>query len=106
MLFSTDVRRLSLAQLRAQYKPRYFASLRSVEVIIDGQCTTIDLVTDVGHGCISVPRRWLRCHHCGRNANVLAYVRGFEWACKRCLGWRARSRTKPTVPAPSSVSGA
>ena len=90
MIWADQIRRISLAQLRAQFKPRYFRTLATVPIFVDGVSTEIELISSPGHGCVRSERRWLRCHHCRGNANVLGYVRGFSWACHRCLGWRAR----------------
>ena len=92
MLFADEIPRLSIAVLRANYKPRRFRELTSIEVVVAGHVTELQLVTTAGDGCITTTRRWIRCERCARNCNVLGWVLGFGWACRKCLGYRARAR--------------
>lgn len=95
MLLAHQIPRVSVAQLRATYKPRRFRDLTSIEIMVGGHVTVLQLVTAAGDGCITRERKWLRCDHCSKNKNVLGFVMGFGWSCQRCLGWRSRGR--PTV---------
>lgn len=92
MLLASALPRVSLAQLRAMYKPRRFRELTTIEILVDGQPTELEIITSAGEGCVTRDRRWLRCHTCGGRANVVGYVLGFGWSCRRCLGWRSRGR--------------
>ncbi len=97
MLLASQLPRVSLAQLRATYKPRKFRELTSIEIVVSGQVTELQLETTTGDGCVTGVRKWLRCHHCSRRANVLGFVMGFGWSCQRCLGWRSRGRPAVNV---------
>ena len=92
MLLASALPRVSLAQLRAMYKPRRFRELTSIEILVDGQPTELAIITSTGDGCVTRDRRWLRCHTCGGRANVVGFVLGFGWSCRRCLGWRSKGR--------------
>ncbi len=97
MLLAHEVPRVSVAQLRATYKPRRFRELTSIEIVVGGHRTVLQLVTTDGDGCIRGMRKWLRCEKCSKNKNVLGWVLGFGWSCQTCLGWRSRGR--PAVDA-------
>ncbi len=92
MLLAHEIPRISLAQLRANYKPRRFRELDTLQITVAGHVTELHLISTVGEGCITGIRKWLRCDQCARRCNVAGWVLGFGWSCKRCLGWRSRAR--------------
>lgn len=98
-LYADQLPRVSLAQLRAQFKPRRFKTITSVTLQIDGMATEVKIVTAPGDGCVGVARQWIECHTCKRRVNTVGWVLGFAWSCRRCLGWRARNRARGPIPA-------
>ena len=90
-LYRDEVVRVSIAQLRAQFMPRVFRALRSVELSHDGCSATAAIEIHGAPSCPGGARRWLKCPSCGRRASVLGVVDG-AWRCPRCGGWRSRNR--------------
>ena len=97
MPYRDAVTRVSIAQLRAQFKPRAFRTLTSVRLDVGGVVMDAMLVNDVGAGFVKGLRRWFVCPRCQRRANVLGMVASLGWVCPRCGGWRSRNRVEKTL---------
>lgn len=95
MPYRDAVRRVSIAQLRAQFTPRRFRTLDRVSLAVEGQETFVSVVTEVGTGQVNGPRRWLVCPRCMRRVNVVGLVEGVGWACRGCGRWRSRNAPRP-----------
>ena len=103
MLFADEIPRVSLAQLKAAYKPRRFRELNTIEILVAGHVTELHLIATIGDGCVTGTRKWLRCDHCLLRCNVTGWVFGLGWCCKRCLGWRSRARPAVNNPTPNGI---
>ena len=83
--------RISMAQLRRDFKPRAFRELQLVRLEHAGHTVHIELVEE---GCPTAHggrRRYFRCPRCSGRAQVLGCHAIEGWACpaKRCVrGWR------------------
>lgn len=92
-LYRDTVTRVTLAEIRLRFKPRVYASVRSVQLEHDGITANVELVRVADRTVPSGMRRFFRCPRCGRaRANVLGAVPGVGWACAVCGGWRGRNR--------------
>lgn len=92
MPYRDAVTRVSIAQLRAQFKPRAFRALATVRIDVGGAVMEAKLVDDVGVGFVKGTRRWFECPRCNRRVNVLGIVEGVGWVCPKCDGWRSRNQ--------------
>lgn len=92
MPYRDAITRVSIAQLRAQFKPRAFRALTSVRLDVGGMVMDATLVDDAGAGFVKGARRWFECPRCRRRVNVLGAVNGVGWVCLRCGRWRSRNR--------------
>ncbi len=91
-MYRDSVTRVSIAQFRAQFKPRAFRALTSVRLDVGGVVREVTLVNDAGAGFVKGTRRWFECPRCQRRVNVLGVVEGLGWMCPTCGGWRSRNR--------------
>lgn len=91
MPYRDAVRRISIAQLRAQFTPRAFRTLSVATLTVDGITSDVGVVDDMGAGFVHGHRRWFECPRCRRRANVLGAVEGLGWVCPPCGGWRSRN---------------
>lgn len=94
-----DTPRVSIATLRAQFKPAAYRILASVQLEHGGVACKVALTTIPAHGSVKAPQRRMVCPRCERAVLVLGVVEGLGWVCARCGRWRSRDRSR-------SVAGA
>jgi transposase-like protein len=98
VIYRDAVERLSLRQLRAQFKPREFSRLQQVHVEAAGTAATIKIARVASPTAFGMSRRWMVCPACGRQTSVVGLVTdgngGSRWCCFRCGSWRSRRRIK------------
>ena len=99
MTFRDSVERLSIRQLRAQFKPRDFAVMDQVHVEAAGTGATIKIARVPAPTAHGGTRRWMVCPTCGRQTSVVGLVSAgadaeARWACYRCGVWRSRKISK------------
>ena len=100
MPYRDAVTRVSIAQLRAQFKPRAFRALATVRIDVGGAVMEAKLVDDVGVGFVKGTRRWFECPRCQRRVNVLGIVEGVGWVCPPSHRTLTASRSEDLDPVP------
>jgi len=86
-----QILRLSMAQVRGQFKPRAFRDLNVVHLEHGGHAVDVALVEEECRTAHGGRRRWFRCPRCSGRAQVLGCHAVEGWACpaKQCVrGWR------------------
>ena len=87
--------RVTIAQMKAQFRRSVWKSLSTVHVSFDGSSTDVKVVSLPNPGACGGHRRWLLCPSCSGLTWVVGYVASLEsWACKRCTGWKSPKRPK------------
>lgn len=100
-VYRDAVPRVSLAAMRAAYRPRDFRRLDTLTVDASGVATTVRLVQEPSRGAFGGLRRWALCPRCGRRTSVIGLVVGEGessaiWSCARsdCGAWKSRKRLR------------
>lgn len=86
--------RVSIAALRAQFKPTVYRTLTRVMLDHDGVACEVALVSIPAHGSVRAPQRRFVCPRCERAVLVLGVVEGKGWVCTACGRWRSRDRPR------------
>lgn len=106
MLYTDEVVRVSLAQIRGQYRPAGYRDLKQIRLEVPGEAVLVDIVKAPLATCHGGFRRWMVCPRCRARVNVIGYAGTLGWGCARrdCLGWHGRNRRaswpKETTAAP------
>lgn len=94
MIYRETVERLSLRQLRANFKPRDFARMDQFHVEAAGTAATIKIARVPAPTAHGGTRRWMVCPTCQRSTSVVGLVNSDtaepRWACYRCTNWVSR----------------
>lgn len=99
-----DTPRVSIATLRARFKPAAYRSLASVQLEHGGVASEVAITTIPAHGSVKAPQRRMVCPRCARAVLVLGVVEGSGWVCAGCGRWRSRDRSRRVVAALSASS--
>lgn len=86
-----EIFRISMAQVRASFKPRFFRTLERVHLEHAGHAVDVELVEEVCHTAFGGRRRYFRCPRCRCRAQVLGCHPTEGWGCPAiaCVrGWR------------------
>lgn len=100
-----DTPRVSIATLRAQFKPSVYRGLAAVRLEHEGVACEVALVTIPEHGSVKAPQRRMVCPRCARPVLVLGVVEGLGWVCTGCGRWRSRDRPRSVAGTLRNVEG-
>lgn len=100
-----DTPRVSIAALRAQFKPSTYRALTSVRLEHGGVACEVALATVPAHGSVRGEQRRLVCPRCARPVLVLGVVEGLGWVCASCGRWRSRDRPRSVAGTLRNVEG-
>lgn len=100
-IYRDQVVRVSMAAMRAAYRPRDYAKLDTLALDAAGISTTVRIVKEPSAGAFGGTRRWAVCPRCGKRTSVIGLVVRDEgatpvWSCARanCGAWKSRKRLK------------
>jgi hypothetical protein len=107
MLLRSDVRRLSIRQIRSQFPPRAFREMHSVRLQLGNVVVSVDIAVLPEPTCKAGSRRWLICPSCGSKTTVLGFVSSdpSRCGCRSCLQWRAPPRRLPPLLPSAATPG-
>lgn len=93
-LLRDAVTRISIRQIRAQFSPREFATLKKVHVQAGGVSAIVKIVRVPSAGSFGAVRRWLVCPSCAGQTSVIGVVprdaNRSRFACFQCANWQSR----------------